>query len=202
MTIRRYSPCFPLVAFAACLSVSLPAMATTVATTFVVNSTADTIGGSCAAGSATCTLRAAVQAANAALPPGVSTTITVPAGTYLLSQSSPCAIRTNGDTQTRTVSFIALCVTGQTTINGAGAGLTIIDAQQLDRVLSVGADAVATLNGVTLQNGLMNANSYPDGGNGGGGGTNQQPGDIRASACAPYRTTWPTPPAAESGAIT
>jgi CSLREA domain-containing protein len=46
--------------------------------TFTVNTTADSAG-SCLAGSTTCTLRAAVQAANAA---SGSSTITVPAGTY------------------------------------------------------------------------------------------------------------------------
>ena len=153
--------------------------------TFTVNTTADS-GGSCLAGSATCTLRAAIQAANSA--PGAST-IAVPAGTYLLSQSTPCAIRTNGDTQIRSVSIVALCITGQLTINGAGAGATIVDAQQLDRVLVVAADpAAAQVNGVTLQNGSMNVNSFPLGGNGGGGAVNNQ-GVLSLNSCALLNNT-------------
>jgi CSLREA domain-containing protein len=180
MTTLRF-PLRPLLfAAAACLAVSYPAHAAT----FTVNATTD-IGGSCAPGSPTCTLRAAIQAANATA--GAST-VTVPAGTYLLSQSTPCAIRTNGDTQIRSVSIVALCITGQLTINGAGLGVTIIDAQQLDRVLVVAADAVAQVNGVTLQDGSMNINSYPFGGNGGGGGINNQ-GTLSLNSCALLNNT-------------
>jgi CSLREA domain-containing protein len=59
--------------------------------TFTVNTTADS-GGSCLAGSTTCTLRAAVQTANA---DSESNNTTVPAGAYLLSQSTACGTTTH-----------------------------------------------------------------------------------------------------------
>jgi CSLREA domain-containing protein len=148
------------------------------AETYTVNSTADG-GGSCIAGSQTCTLRAAIQAANASSPG----TVVVPAGTYLLSQPTTCAIRTNGDSTIRPASIVALCITGNVTVQGSGAGSTIIDAQQLDRVLVVTADGTAWINGVTLQNGSMNAGSSPTGGNGGGGAINNQ-GSLALSSCS------------------
>jgi CSLREA domain-containing protein/uncharacterized repeat protein (TIGR01451 family) len=171
MTIFQYYSRFMLLAAA----VSCPATAAT----FTVNSTMDN-GGSCAPGSANCTLRAAIQAANGT--PGANT-INVPAGTYLLSQSTMCAIRTNGDPTIRPTSIVALCITGNVTILGAGAGSTVIDAQQQDRVMVVSADATAQISGVTLQNGSTNGNSSPTGANGGGGAINNQ-GSLTISACA------------------
>src|ERR1043165_4948665 len=109
----RYYLCWPLLAVAACSALSHPARAAT----FTVNSTADTAG-SCAPGSATCTLRAAVQAANATLG---ANPIRVPAGTYLLSQSAVCLNRTTKNPNLNASTIFPLCVTGQMSIVGAGA---------------------------------------------------------------------------------
>ena len=80
-SIRLSSICGLLVAAALPLAADGPV--------FTVTTTADG-GGSCDAGSTTCTLRLAVQQANAA---GAASTVVVPAGTYLLSQSTVCATR-------------------------------------------------------------------------------------------------------------
>src|ERR1043165_8925079 len=101
----RYYLCWPLLAVAACSALSHPARAAT----FTVNSTADTAG-SCAPGSVTCTLRAAIQAANGTAG---ANTITVPAGTYLLSQTPICATKTTKNPNLVPVAMLPLCITGQ-----------------------------------------------------------------------------------------
>lgn len=114
------------------------------AATFTVNSTADAVDanpgdGSCATSGGLCTLRAAIQEANAL--PG-DDVITLPAGTYTftISGSEEDAAET-GD----------LDITDALTINGANSQTTIIDAAVLDRVFQIFADT--TLSEVTIQNG-------------------------------------------------
>ena len=87
-----------------------------------------------------CTLRAAIQQANASSGPD---TITVPAGTYNLTiagQNENAAA--TGD----------LDVRDGPTITGAGARDTIIDANGIDRVFGILA-GTATFPGVTVRNG-------------------------------------------------
>jgi uncharacterized repeat protein (TIGR01451 family)/CSLREA domain-containing protein len=106
------------------------------AATFTVDSTADasdaTPGdGVCASAAGACTLRAAIQEANALA--GLDT-IEVPAGTYVL---------TMGELQ----------IQSDLVINGAGAGQTTVDGNQLSRIFSVTAEATASILAVSIANG-------------------------------------------------
>src|SRR5213593_912750 len=132
--------------------------------TFTVNSTADvvdkTLGdGKCetgrdapgVAGTPECTLRAAVQESNALAG---KHEITLPSGTYVLSQPTSCTFRTRaGNIYSETMT--SLCMTGQMTINGTGASTTIIDGAQADRVAFVSFGAVVEIRGATIQNGFQ-----------------------------------------------
>lgn len=117
------------------------------AQSFIVDTTADAVDtspgdGSCATAGGGCSLRAAVQEANALAG---ADSISVPAGTYTLSlaggQESAGA---TGD----------LDITADLTIEGAGSGATIVDPAQLDRVFDV-VDGAATvsISGLTMRNG-------------------------------------------------
>lgn len=108
------------------------------AATFTVTKTADTNDGTC---DADCSLREAVIAANA--NPGPDT-ITVPAGTYLLTLPG------TGEDGAATGD---LDLTGATTISGAGALLTVVDGNGLDRVFDIHIGAAVTMSGVTIQGG-------------------------------------------------
>ena len=119
------------------------------APTFTVNSFADVVAaapldnGVCEylPGNRVCTLRAAIMKANHY--PGGGVTILLPAGTYTLTLApSGLDDEASGD----------LNITKTLTILGAGAATTLIDANQLDRVISVGAGATVTLANVTLRN--------------------------------------------------
>ena len=100
------------------------------AAVFLVDSTADEVdanpgNGICATLAGACTLRAAVQEANALAG---SDTIVLPAGTFLLTRAGAGEeFAMTGD----------LDVTDDLTIEGAGAGLTTIDGNGIDRVLHV-----------------------------------------------------------------
>jgi hypothetical protein len=110
----------------------------------IVTTTLDAINGSLSG-----SLRACVIKANA--NPG--STITVPAGTYILSvpgQNEDAAA--TGD----------LDITGNMTINGAGANVTIVDGGGLDRVFDVQKNFTAAITGMTIRNG------NPGAANGGG----------------------------------
>jgi CSLREA domain-containing protein len=105
------------------------------ANTFVVTKTEDTADGAC---DADCSLREAIVAANA---DPASDIITVPAGVYTLASDT-------------------LVITGSTTINGAGAGATVIDGAFGGFSLSIlgitgleGAPITVTLTGLTLRHG-------------------------------------------------
>ena len=110
----------------------------TLAATFTVNDTGDAAdatpgNGICATAGAVCTLRAAVQEANALAGADI---ITLPAGTYNLTAG-------------------ALFLQSDITINGAGSATTIIDGQALDSVLYADIPAGSrTVNNVTIRNGL------------------------------------------------
>jgi hypothetical protein len=104
-----------------------------------------------------CSLRGALLAANAL---GESSTITLPAGTYVLGQSSACTYRLrDGRIPTSSVGpvtseQIPLCTNGRVTIEGAGAETTVIDGDQRGRVLFVGFDGVLEVRGITIRNGI------------------------------------------------
>ncbi len=106
-------------------------------------------------------VRSAIEALNTT--PGTNDTIIVPAGHYLLTAAGGAGQGTAA----------ALLVTDNVTIQGAGAATTLIDAQQLDRVLHVTTDTSAVvLQGLTLENGSAPTNGgagLPTGDGGGGG---------------------------------
>ena len=89
------------------------------ADTFTVTTTADTTNGSCAA---TCSLRDAVIAANAS--DATADVITVPAGTYRLTQGTSLAVGS--------------LTSNDVTINGAGARSTIIEGTGAERLFTAG----------------------------------------------------------------
>jgi large repetitive protein len=143
------------------------------AAVFVVNATLDVQdaipgNGVCAtAVPGQCTLRAAITEANALAGPD---TITVPAGTYLLTLAGNDNVNAGGD----------LDITSDVTINGAGFD-TAVDGSHLDRVFQETAAGTALLNRLRIQNGLpakgadgaicsSTCSSNHDGGNGAPGG--------------------------------
>jgi hypothetical protein len=86
-------------------------------------------------------LREAVIQANAS---NEAVIVNVPAGSYTLSIAGSYEIAgLAGD----------LNLTGHVTINGAGAGATIVDANGIDRVFDVVPGANVTLSGMTIQGG-------------------------------------------------
>ena len=129
------------------------------APTFTVDSMADSVDdnpgdGVCHTVAGTCTLRAAVMEANRAS--GIGATIDLPAGTYMLQIPATAS----DDESSGDLNF-ATPVNGNPliTINGAGAATTIIDANQIDRVMQVEASRSARLHGIALRDGYS-----PDGG--------------------------------------
>lgn len=110
------------------------------------------------AGNETCTLRAAVEEANAATEP---TTVSLPTGTYVLTQAVGCVFRVSpgvGDYAFWTTP--ALCVDRDITVVGVGADTTVIDGNQpsgnngvVAPVMFVGALANVAIRGVTLRRG-------------------------------------------------
>ena len=135
----------------------LLAVAPAAAATFTVNDTTDAVDaapgdGKCATAGATCTLRAAIQEANAHAG---ADTIMVPAGTYLLTIAGQGEdVAATGD----------LDITDDVTITGAGADSTILDGNGIDRIFDISASLVA-ISDLTIRNG----NPGP-GDNGFGGG--------------------------------
>lgn len=144
---------------AALLSCALPAHAFI----YTVNSTDDAVDadpsdGACATAADTCTLRAAIQQANAW--PGHDT-IVLPAGTYTLS------IAGRGE---NAAAAGDLDITGDLTLRGAGAANTVIDAGGIDRVFDIfGQTTVIELSGIAIVNGVAQPQGSPaDDGTGGG----------------------------------
>ena len=126
------------------------------APTFTVNSLGDAVAvaplasGPCetVTGNHTCTLRAAIMKANHYA--GGGATIILAAGIYVLAIArAGLDDETNGD----------LNLTQAATLLGAGAATTIIDGNQIDRVLSVGLHVTVTLSDLTLRNGLAPSNA-------------------------------------------
>jgi large repetitive protein len=123
----------------------LPAAAASGAT-FTVNSTLDAIdtapgNGVCAIAGGACTLRAAVQEANALAGADV---ITLPAGVFRLTRVGATEdAAATGD----------LDVSQALEIDGAGSGETIVDGLGADRVFHVTVSSAVTLTGLTIRNG-------------------------------------------------
>lgn len=113
---------------------------------FSVDSTLDAVDatpgdGACRTLDGVCTLRAAVQEANALPGPD---TISLPSGVYTLAlPGADEEAALSGD----------LDITDDVTITGAGAASTIIDGADLDRVLHVTANTQVTISGITVRNG-------------------------------------------------
>ena len=129
---------------------------------FTVDSTADSVdkhpgNGRCADQYGRCTLRAAVMEANASLG---RDTIHLPAGTYELTLYGFEEAAATGD----------LDITSDLVLLGAGAGSTIIDADQVDEnifeILGGPSGSTVEIAGVTVQNGRRSHDS----GNASGGG--------------------------------
>src|SRR6266853_3624466 len=133
-----------LIAWAALSLVAAPGHAAT----FVVNTTADTADavpgdGKCADSSNACSLRAAIQEANALA--GLDT-IQLGAATYVLSGAAGDDAALSGD----------LDITGDLTLTGAGTASTIIDGGGVDRVLDIdpsGAGVNVTISNLTVRGG-------------------------------------------------
>lgn len=121
------------------------------AAAFLVNSVADLPDGGladglCDTGSAPfltgiCTLRAAIQQANATVGPDA---ITLPAGVYTLTRVG------TGEDEADTGD---LDITDDMTIIGANAATTIVDGLTFDRVFDILPGATVTIQDVTIQNG-------------------------------------------------
>ena len=127
-----------LVAWAALSLLAVPSHAAT----FTVNTTADTADavpgdGICADSGGACSLRAAVQEANALAGPD---TIQLAAATYVLTGAAGDDLAVSGD----------LDITGDLTLTGAGTASTIIDGGGVDRVLDIDPSGVGV--SVTVAN--------------------------------------------------
>jgi len=150
---------WPLTLAALLLLCSLSAQAQLVI--FNVNSNLDEVDsnlsdGLCQTAAGTCTLRAAVMQSN--LAAGIGAEIVLPAGAYVLTRASgPGADDSFGD-----LDFTAN--TPSITIRGAGAALSIIDANRIDRVLTINQGRPAEIFDLTIRGGLALDGS----GNGGG----------------------------------
>jgi CSLREA domain-containing protein len=129
---------------------------------FTVNSTLDGVddnpgNGICHTVDGTCTLRAAIMEANRT--PNAGATILLPASAvpYTLQIFPTIAGgEENGDLNLGVPSGYS---PGPTTITGAGADVTVIDANTIDRVLSVQGDGrSATISGVSMINGVTSGN--------------------------------------------
>ena len=112
---------------------------------YTVDSTADSVDadvsdGICADAAGNCSLRAAVQQANAW--PG-SDDIVLPAGTFNLSLTGSDDLAASGD----------LDILEDLTITGAGATATIIDGGAQHRLFQIFGGSTVTLADMTLQNG-------------------------------------------------
>jgi CSLREA domain-containing protein len=127
------------------------------AATFTVDSTADATdaapgNGTCATAAGACTLRAAIQEANALAG---ADTINVPAGNYfLIIQGSNEDAAASGD----------LDLTSELTINGTGTSFPVISGSGIDRVFDVLARGVVTLSRLTIQNGNTSSADAAGGG--------------------------------------
>lgn len=143
-----------LIALASAAAQVPAAHAEPAAVTFTVNSLLDqpddlTTPGTCHTAANTCTLRAAIMQANRSS--GVGVTIIVPAGTYVLTIPAVTGANgeSNGDLNLTAPSGAGTVID----IVGAGAALTIVDGNQLDRIFRVHGLRTASISGMTIRNG-------------------------------------------------
>ncbi|MCW2963249.1 MAG: hypothetical protein JWO17_501 [Actinomycetia bacterium] len=130
-------------------------LARSLSTVFTVDSTDDTVdvapgNGMCADAVGACTLRAAIQEADATAG---AVQITVPAGTYSLTIANPSTPFGVIPTIANEPATGDLDVSGQVTIAGAGVGQSVVSAEYLDRVFQIVAGANVVLQGLTIQHG-------------------------------------------------
>ena len=124
------------------------------AATFAVDTTTDAVDavpgdGACATASGACSLRAAVQEANALGGPDA---IDLPGGIYVLSLGGPAEdVAAAGD----------LDVTDDLAIAGAGAGVSIIDGNATSRVIE--ASATLEISALTIRHGRDTQNDDCEG---------------------------------------
>jgi CSLREA domain-containing protein len=151
-------------------------MATPVeAKTFIVTSTLDEMDtapgdGVCVSSSGNCTLRAAIQEANALDGPD---SIKLKTGLYMLTiagiSENGCA---TGD----------LDITDSLTIIGTGAKNTFINAGKIDRVFHIMGDVAVKMTNVTIQNGLATDNGFGGGNDAFGGAILNEGGTLKVTA--------------------
>lgn len=142
----------PLMGAAALIALTLVGIGPAQAASFTVTKTADTNDGMC---DSDCSLREAIRAANAAAGDDV---ITLPAGTYPVTLVGDEDDAVLGDFD----------ITDSVQISGAGAGSTIIDGLDADRVFDVApvTNCACTIgfSGVTITNGSADASNFNVGG--------------------------------------
>jgi hypothetical protein len=124
------------------------------AASFTVKSTADEAlatasSTTCETAAHTCTLRAAVQAADNAKG---TNTIELPAGEYKLTIKDTSAI-SEAQKEEPALGDLDVLREDTLTIKGAGSGSTIINANHIDRAFAVHEGAGLTLSGMTIENG-------------------------------------------------
>ncbi|MCW2543322.1 MAG: hypothetical protein JWM40_874 [Frankiales bacterium] len=155
--MRQHLRLAAALALLACASLSVAARASGLTPRLTVNSAIDApdslVGdGKCAsdADGAPCTLRAAIQEADFA---GGVTLVVVPAGRYLLT--IPPAVGEDLAGSAAAVDGAAgdLDITSTVTIEGAGAGRTVLDGNGFDRVLAVGNIGDAHVSDLTITGG-------------------------------------------------
>jgi hypothetical protein len=139
-----------LVAVALVIAVALIGAAGARAATFTVTDTTDAaLGNSAGTGcvsthGGSCTLRAAVQAADNT---GGASTITLPEGEFKLEMLSTAEDEpANGDLDIKGTSTAI-------TLTGAGASNTVINANHIDRAFAVQSGKTLTVSGLTVENG-------------------------------------------------
>jgi CSLREA domain-containing protein len=151
LTLLLFSICF----------VILPI--TSEAASFAVNSTIDDVdavpgNGVCATAGDLCTLRAAIQEANALSGPDV---VKLKTGLYML---------TSGGASENDCATGDIDITNDLTIIGTGVKKTFINGGKLDRVFHIIGAISVTMTDVAIQNGLATDDGYGDVNNVNGGG--------------------------------
>ena len=157
--LRGYHTAFMLPALLAGLLLTAPAQANHI---FSVNSTVDLAdsnpgNGVCAAAGGACTLRAAVQEANAlitaATPHNTNVTIGLAPGTYILTGVANEDNAVSGDLDILGTCPSTSITTPCLTITGNGVATTIIDGNLTDRIFHIIGRNTVKITGVTLRNG-------------------------------------------------
>ena len=150
------------------------------AATFTVNSVTDAVDanpgdGTCATAEAVCTLRAAIQEANAFAG---QDTIILPEGIYVLT------IEGQGEDASAT-GDLDITDTAGVIIQGDGSALTIVDGKGIDRVFHIQPGSAADISGIMIQGGIGPL-TYGD--NFGGGILNVG-GTLTITGCTVYNNT-------------